>query len=248
MSATERPSLQQGVYSDNLRLQGQLLHSSQLVSSLSSLRRLARTCSRLYRGHTPGSVGAAGTSRVGVGSAAALLQIMPTEASTAAEHAEEVSTHLLPRLHPERCCKAWCRETPLRDRSSSGEFEQKCEQKASDFESRQQLRAEEIVALEKANEIISSGAVAGNAEKHLPTLLQTSSFAQLRVDLSTQAQSRVARYLSAQANKLNSRVLSALATRVADDPFHKVKKMIKDLIERLMEEAGWGSQRKRAAL
>merc|ERR1719487_2141280 len=48
-----------------------------------------------------------------------------------------------------------------------------CEQKASDFESRQQLRAEEIEAIEKAIEIISSGAVAGNAEKHLPTLLET---------------------------------------------------------------------------
>jgi hypothetical protein len=39
-----------------------------------------------------------------------------------------------------------------------------CEQKASDFESRQQLRADEIVAIEKAIEIISSGAVAGNAD------------------------------------------------------------------------------------
>merc|ERR1719183_1951940 len=48
-----------------------------------------------------------------------------------------------------------------------------CEQKAADFESRQQLRAEEIEAVEKAIEIISSGAVAGNAEKHLPTLLQS---------------------------------------------------------------------------
>merc|ERR1719231_1999751 len=38
-----------------------------------------------------------------------------------------------------------------------------CEQKASDFESRQQLRAEEIEAIEKAIEIISSGAVSGNA-------------------------------------------------------------------------------------
>jgi len=47
-----------------------------------------------------------------------------------------------------------------------------CEQKASDFESRQQLRAEELVAIEKAIEIISSGAVAGNAEKHLPTFAQ----------------------------------------------------------------------------
>jgi uncharacterized small protein (DUF1192 family) len=47
-----------------------------------------------------------------------------------------------------------------------------CEQKASDFESRQQLRADEIVAIEKAIEIISSGAVAGNADKHLPAMLQ----------------------------------------------------------------------------
>ena len=48
------------------------------------------------------------------------------------------------------------------------------EQKAADFESRQQLRAEEIEAIEKAIEIISSAAVQGNAEKHLPTLLQSS--------------------------------------------------------------------------
>merc|ERR1719450_1064268 len=57
-----------------------------------------------------------------------------------------------------------------------------CSQKAGDFESRQQLRAEEIEAIEKAIEIISSGAVSGAADKHLPALLQKSSFAQLRAD------------------------------------------------------------------
>ena len=36
-----------------------------------------------------------------------------------------------------------------------------CEQKASDFESRQQLRAEEVVAVKKAIEIISSDKVKG---------------------------------------------------------------------------------------
>jgi predicted nuclease with TOPRIM domain len=36
---------------------------------------------------------------------------------------------------------------------------------------------------------------------------------------------------------LNSRVLAAVATHASDDPFQKVKKMIKDLITRLMEEA-----------
>merc|ERR1719424_2178258 len=114
-----------------------------------------------------------------------------------------------------------------------------CETKASDFESRQQLRADEIVAIEKAIEIISSGAVAGNADKHLPSMLQgKTSFAQFLSESNTQAaQTRVAQYLKAQAKKLNSRVLSALATHVSDDPFQKVKKMIKELIVRLMEEA-----------
>merc|ERR1711937_852838 len=36
---------------------------------------------------------------------------------------------------------------------------------------------------------------------------------------------------------LHSHILTALSVRVADDPFVKVKKMIKDLIVRLMEEA-----------
>merc|ERR1712086_245548 len=63
-----------------------------------------------------------------------------------------------------------------------------CEQKATDFESRQQLRADEIVAVEKAIEIISSGAVAGSADKHLPGLLQKkgAALSQLRSASNTQ--------------------------------------------------------------
>jgi len=118
-----------------------------------------------------------------------------------------------------------------------------CEQKASDFESRQQLRAEEIEAVEKAIEIVSSGAVAGNADKHLPGLVQTS-FAQLRADSASMNQQRVASYLRRQADTLGSRVLSALATRVESDPFAKVKKMIKDLIVKLMEEANEEAEHK----
>merc|ERR1712187_747375 len=51
------------------------------------------------------------------------------------------------------------------------DLEATCQQKASDFESRQQLRGEEIEAIEKAIEIISSGDVAGNANKHLPSFM-----------------------------------------------------------------------------
>ena len=120
-----------------------------------------------------------------------------------------------------------------------------CEQKASDFESRQQLRADEIVAVEKAIEIISSGAVAGNADKHLPSLVQKSSaFAALRSDLSTQAKARVAAYLASRAKQLNSRVLATLATYTTDDPFNKVKKMIKDRIICVMQEANEEAEHK----
>jgi len=120
-----------------------------------------------------------------------------------------------------------------------------CEQKSSDFAARQQLRAEEIAAVEKAIEILSSGAVSGAAEKHLPGLMQTkSSFAQLRSVAQNPNQLRVAAYLKGQASRINSRVLSALAMRVADDPFKKVKKMIKDLIVKLMEEANEEAEHK----
>merc|ERR1712232_741546 len=43
--------------------------------------------------------------------------------------------------------------------------------------------------------------------------------------------------MGTRASELNSRLLSTVASRVSADPFRKVKKMIKDLITRLMEEA-----------
>jgi hypothetical protein len=113
-----------------------------------------------------------------------------------------------------------------------------CTQKANDFEARQQLRAEEIEAIEKAIEIISSNAVSGAAGKHLPSMIQhKTSLAQFRSDPSSPSQFKVAIYLQDRARQLNSRILGALADRVEKDPFKKVKKMIKDLIDKLMEEA-----------
>jgi len=124
-----------------------------------------------------------------------------------------------------------------------------CEQKASDFESRQQLRAEEIAAIEKAIEIIGSQAVRGNAKKYLPNdflqLQKATSFAQLFLESERQAaQNRVSQYLRSRATELQSRVLAAIAQRAAEDPFAKVKKMIKDLIVRLMEEANEEAEHK----
>jgi len=121
-----------------------------------------------------------------------------------------------------------------------------CQQKASDFESRQQLRAEEIEAIVKAIEILSSDSVKGNAEKYLPSFSQKagSALAQLRSSAANEPQQRVAEFLRIQGEHLNSRVLSTLAVHAVDDPFTKVKKMIKDLIVRLMEEANEEAEHK----
>merc|ERR550537_1407764 len=51
------------------------------------------------------------------------------------------------------------------------DLEAECAEKALSFKEKQQLRTEEIAAIEKAIEILSSEAVSGNAEKHLPSAL-----------------------------------------------------------------------------
>lgn len=123
------------------------------------------------------------------------------------------------------------------DQTYLGELTSSCEQKAADFVKRQQLRQEELEAIQKAMDIIGSDAVQGNAEKHLPGALLQTSFAQLRSATVNPVQARVAQFLESSARRLHSKVLSALATHVAADPFAKIKKMIKDLIVKLMEEA-----------
>merc|ERR550537_1066949 len=57
-------------------------------------------------------------------------------------------------------------------------------------------------------------------------------------------QQRVSLFLSAQAAKVDSRVLAAVAQRITEDPFSKVKKMLKDLVVRLMEEANEEAEHK----
>jgi len=118
-----------------------------------------------------------------------------------------------------------------------------CEQKASDFENRQQLRADEIVAIEKAIEILGSGAVSGAADKHLPALAQTS-FLHLRSTQTAVNQEKALAYIQRRGHELNSRILTQLASTAGDDPFKKVKKLIQDLIVRLMEEANEEAEHK----
>jgi len=57
-------------------------------------------------------------------------------------------------------------------------------------------------------------------------------------------QIRMAAYLTDQANHIGSRTLAMLAIHAQEDPFAKVKKMIRGLITRLEEQAGEEAQHK----
>lgn len=127
-----------------------------------------------------------------------------------------------------------------------------CEEKAKSFDEKQRLRAEEIEAIAKAIEILSSPDVLGSAEKHLPASLvqQTakSSLAQLAPDGLGTMQHVLAGFLKHESKRLHSKHLGMLAETVAStssaNPFIKVKKMIESLIQNLLREAGEESEHK----
>jgi len=118
-----------------------------------------------------------------------------------------------------------------------------CEQKEFDYVNRQKIRQGEIEAVGKAIEIMSSTADAG--AKHLGLAQQAVSLVQLRSSQrGYDGQAAAANFLREQAGKMKSATLMLLATKVGADPFKKVKKMVQDMITKLMEEANADAEQK----
>jgi chromosome segregation ATPase len=89
-------------------------------------------------------------------------------------------------------------------------------------------------------EIIAEGA-APHADKAF--VQQPTALVQLR-SKATQTQNDVASFLAEQGARQGSNLLAALAVRASADPFKKVKKMIKDMVYKLMEEAAEEAEHK----
>jgi len=127
-------------------------------------------------------------------------------------------------------------ETVLADTSAE------CLARSSEFEKNQATRADEVKAIESALSILSSDVVKGNAETYLPTLLQVPmshhgrALVQQPRGSDAAVRQRVLEFLQGRAKRLGSTYLAMAAAHVQSDPFAKVKKMIKDLIVKLMEQ------------
>jgi len=137
-------------------------------------------------------------------------------------------------------------QTKKDDEKTLADLKVECEQKKLSFGEKQQLRAEEIAAIQQAIDILSSGDVSGNAEKHLGLAqsgAKVTALAQLRsAGQSEGVQGRVRDFIASEGNRLHSRNLVLLAEKLAADPFAKVKKMIDSMITRLLNEANEDAQ------
>jgi hypothetical protein len=130
------------------------------------------------------------------------------------------------------------------DEKFLADLNSECEQKSFDFEQRQIVRQGEIDAINKAIEIMSGDAVAGANALTLIQKKKSTSLVQLRSSQDSTVQEAVASFLQQKADQTGSKLLGLIAQKAASDPFVKVKKMIKEMIQKLMEEANADAEHK----
>jgi hypothetical protein len=123
------------------------------------------------------------------------------------------------------------------------------ESKTATFKENQKVRTEELEALTKAIEIISAPDVAGSYAGHVnAAMAQTGKAVSLLQVGAARARSakqqRAVEFLKKRASALSSSTLARFATQAAGNPFEKVIQMIKDLLEKLKEEAAAEAEHK----
>eukprot|EP00930_Biecheleria_cincta_P034244 TRINITY_DN2367_c0_g1_i1.p1 TRINITY_DN2367_c0_g1~~TRINITY_DN2367_c0_g1_i1.p1 ORF type:complete len:703 (+),score=235.12 TRINITY_DN2367_c0_g1_i1:74-2182(+) len=135
-------------------------------------------------------------------------------------------------------------DTKKSDQEYLDEISTTCDQKATDFKARQKLRGEELEAVNKAIEVISSPDVMGNEKKHLwKSFIQMkskseTSLAVLRLrQARSDVKDKIAFFLQREAERIQSSSLSkmalALSTQADDD---STMKMIKNMLTKLLDD------------
>jgi len=135
----------------------------------------------------------------------------------------------------------------IADTKLKSEIETTFKAKSATFDQNQKVRHDELEAISKAIEIMSSPEVSGSYSKHVNLAQQPTSLLQLsRSQQREAARKQAAEFLSKRAGALNSQVLASFAAQMTAKPqsFAKVIDMIESLLERLKEEAAAEAEHK----
>jgi len=132
------------------------------------------------------------------------------------------------------------------DEKYLADLQRECMEKADEFSQSQAERAAELKVLAEAKKIL---AAAGKGAALLQTpqsndLFVVPSFLQTHMATRTRSQSqmqreyqtRAADYLMQEGDRIGSWVLAQVGSHIQADPFGKVKQMIQEMVEKLLEE------------
>jgi hypothetical protein len=136
------------------------------------------------------------------------------------------------------------------DEKYLADLQRECMEKADEFSQAQAERAAELKVLAEAKKILAAagkGAALVETQKQsndlfIPSFLQTKMATRTRTRTRTQSQmqreyqTRAADYLMQEGDRIGSWVLSQVGSHIQADPFGKVKTMISEMVEKLLEE------------
>lgn len=121
-------------------------------------------------------------------------------------------------------------EADLRDRK------RECQHKATGYEAGAKDAKAELTALNKAKEILSAK-FAASSFVQVMSKTQAASRTKMRSDDGSDSRLRALNLIQQLGKKYHSTALVSLAYRAAADPFVKVRKMIEDMVAKLLQEA-----------
>lgn len=178
--------------------------------------------------------------------------------------AEELIQELAKKIAKDRGDLVNAQEVLLEDETYLKDLTAQCETKAKDFDQRASMRNDEVQALSQALKIMGDKVEGADAEVNKRSFVQhsqnaiaeavpkkplsflqaapvkavTNFLAREEVANSEQVtQEKVVSLLRSEGTRLASPELSAVAMRITEDHFKKVKAIIQTLIERLLDEA-----------
>ncbi|CAD7925465.1 unnamed protein product, partial [Amoebophrya sp. A120] len=164
-----------------------------------------------------------------------MIQLLTEDIASATTDSEDQSINLQTRKSDKAkaeellvVCKDDLKDTMVEKQDTA----MTCTSEAKEYKTKQRVRGDELEALDKAIEILGGISFAQ---------VKVTSFVQLKNSADSQVQdmgeaAKISMFLRHASVQLRSTSLAQVADRLAEDPFVKVKGMIKTMIDKLMEE------------